>query len=147
MELDVLHLNCLPPCRSSRRLKHDFVIQPKPQFWHSGEVAFQLYGAKDLGAQDVASGRDEKIQGFDDVKEDLVLAIADPFATPGDGIGDGDWGTGLDFEFVGFLRYVSAVFVPLVSAVTQTFLHTRPCFDVATSQTHSCNILLSVVCG
>ena len=61
VELDVLHFNRLSPGRSSSRLEHDFVIQPQPQFWHSGEIALQLYGAKDLGAQDVAGGGDEKI--------------------------------------------------------------------------------------
>ena len=111
MKLDILHLDRLAPCRSAGRLKHDFVVQSKPQFWHPGEVTFQLYRTKNLRAQDVARGGDEKVQGFDDVKEDFVFAIANSFAAPGDGIGDGDWGTCLDFEFVRFLRYVSTVVV------------------------------------
>ena len=108
VKLDILHLDRLPPCRSSGRLKHDFIIQPKPQFRHPREIAFQLYGTKDLRAQDVAGRGDEKVQGFDDVEEDFVFAIANSFAAPGDGVGDGDGGAGLDFEFVGFLCYVSA---------------------------------------
>lgn len=30
MEFDILHFDRLPPRRSSRRLEHDLVIQPKP---------------------------------------------------------------------------------------------------------------------
>lgn len=115
VELDIFHFDRLPPRRSPCGLKHDLVIQPKPQFRHSGEVAFQFYGAKDLGAQDVAGGGDEKVQGFNNVEEDFVFAIANSFAAPGDGVCDGDGGTGLDFEFVGFLCYISA---PLICALT-----------------------------
>ena len=30
MELDIFHLDRLPPCRSPGRLEHDFIVQPKP---------------------------------------------------------------------------------------------------------------------
>ena len=55
MELDVFHLHRFPSCRSACGLKHDLVVQPQAQFGHSTQIALQLHGAQDLGAEDIAS--------------------------------------------------------------------------------------------
>ena len=109
VEFHVLHLHGLAPRRPPRRLEHDLVVQPQPQLGHAAEVAFQLHGAEDLGAEHVARGGDEQVEGLDDVEEDFVFAVADPFGPPRDGVGHGDGRPGLDFELVGFLRYVSVL--------------------------------------
>ena len=124
MEFHILHLHALPSRRSSRAFKHHFVVQPKPQFGHSREVAFQFYGAENLGTKDVTGGGDEEVERFNDVEEDFVFTVANPFGAPGDGVGDGDRGAGLDLELVGFLRYVSRI--PIVSASHCTFSRDSP---------------------
>lgn len=116
VELDVFHLHRLASRSAPCCLEHDLVVQPQTQLWHSTQIAFHLDRAQDLGSQDVAGCGNEEVQGFDDIEEDLVLAVADSFTSPGDGVGDGDWGAGLDFEFVGFLRDV-----PVRSAVLSFF--------------------------
>ena len=40
MEFHVLHLHRLPPCRPTRGLKHDFVIQSQAKLRHTTEVTF-----------------------------------------------------------------------------------------------------------
>ena len=107
MELHILHLHRLTPCRSSRALEHCFVVEPKAKFWHTRQVTLHLYSTEDFTPQDAAGRRDEKVEGFDYVEKDFVFAIADALAAPGDCVGDGDWGAGLDFELVGLLGYVS----------------------------------------
>lgn len=100
MEFHILHLHRLAPRRSPRRLEHHFVVQAKSELGHPAEVAFQLHGAEDLGAEDVAGGGDEEVEGLDYVEEDFVFAVADSFASPGDGVCYRYWGTSLDFELV-----------------------------------------------
>lgn len=116
VEFHVLHLHRFPPRCPPRRLEHDLVVQSQSQLGHAAEVAFQLHGAEDLGAENVACGGDEEVEGLDDVEEDFVFAVADSFRAPGDGVGHGDGGSGLDFEFVGFLRYVSGDVVSYVES-------------------------------
>jgi hypothetical protein len=77
MELDVFHLHSFASCCPSRCLKHHFVVQSQAQLRHPGEIAFHFDGAQDLRAQDVAVGGDEEVQGFDNIEEDFVLAVAD----------------------------------------------------------------------
>ena len=103
VELDVLHLYRLAPGRPSRRLEHGLVIEAEPQLGHAAQVAFQLDGAEDLAAEDVAGGADEEVEGFDDVEEDFIFPVSYPFAAPADGVGDGDGRPSLNFELVGFL--------------------------------------------
>ena len=107
MKLDILHLDCLSPRRSACSLEHGLIVEPQPQLGHPAEVALQLNGAEDLGAEDVSSGGDQEVKRFDDIKEDFVFAISDPFAAPGYGVCDGYGGAGLDFELMRLLRYIS----------------------------------------
>lgn len=135
VKLDILHFHGLSSRRATRGLKHNLIVQPQAKLRHSTQVALHLNGAQDLRSQNVPGGGYKEIEGFDDIEEDFILAVADSFASPGDGVGDGDWGAGLDFEFVRFLRDV-----PIRSAVL-SFFPPYLCWS------YSCNILLSVVCG
>ena len=97
MEFHILHLHRFALCRPPRRLKHDFVVQAQAELGHPRKVAFEFDGAEDFAAEDVACRGDEEVEGFDDVEEDFVFAVADSFAAPGDGVCDGYGGAGLDF--------------------------------------------------
>ena len=107
MKLDVLHLHGFSPRGTTGALEHGLVVEAEAQLRHAGEVALHLDGAEDLAAQHAARAGDEQVEGLDDVEEDFIFAVADPLAAPGDGVGDGYGGPGLDFEFVGFLGDVS----------------------------------------
>lgn len=48
MELDVFHLDRLPPRGPPCALKHHLVVQTKTQLGHSGEVALHLDGPQDF---------------------------------------------------------------------------------------------------
>lgn len=123
MELDIFHFHRLAPCCASSGLEHDLVVQAEPQLWHTAEITFQFHGAQDFGAEDIAGGGNEKVEGFDNVKEDFVFAVTDAFAAPRDGVRNGYRGPGLDFEFMGFLCDVSAGKVYL----SQPFCSTNHC--------------------
>lgn len=82
MEFHVFHLDRLSPRRPTRRFEHDLVVEPEPELRHPAQVAFEFDGAQDFGAQDVARGRDEEVEGLDDVEEDFVFAVSDPLAAP-----------------------------------------------------------------
>lgn len=103
MELDILHLDGLATGGAAGRLEHGLVVEAQPQLGHTAQVALHLDGTKNLTAQHVAVGADEQVEAFDDVEEDLVLAVTDTLGTPGDGIGDSDGRAGLDLELVGLL--------------------------------------------
>lgn len=107
MKFHIFHLNCFSPCRSTRRLKHGFIIQPKSQLWHAAQVAFQLDRTKDLRAEDITRRGNKEVQGFNHIEKDLIFAITYSFATPRNGICDGYRGASLDLEFMRFLRNVS----------------------------------------
>lgn len=100
VEFDVLHLDGLAARGAARRLEHDLVIEAESQLGHAAQVTLHLDRAENLRPQDIARCRYEEIQRFDHIQEDFVLAIADAFASPRDSVGNGDGGSGLDFEFV-----------------------------------------------
>ena len=79
VEFDVFHLDCLAACGAPGRLEHHLVVEAEAELGHAGEVALHLDGAEDLGAQYVAGGGDEEVEGFDDVEEDFVFPVADAF--------------------------------------------------------------------
>lgn len=153
MEFDILHFNGLAPSGCGRRVsrgqhtnegtrtstgafKHDLVVEAQSEFGHARKIALHLYGAEDLGADDVAFGIDEEVDALDDIEKDLVFPIADAFCPPRHGICDCIGGTGLDFEFVGLLGDVSG----------QTRVR-KPNARRKNSATNSWRILLSVVWG
>lgn len=82
MKFYVFHLDCLPPRRPAGSLEHGFVVESKPQLRHAAQIAFQFHRAQDLRPKDVAGGRDQKVEGFDDIQKDFIFAIPDAFATP-----------------------------------------------------------------
>jgi len=96
MEFDVLHFDSFPSARPSSILEHDFVVESQAQLRHARKVTFHLDGTENLRAQHVAVAVDEKVQRFNHVQEDFVLAVADPFGTPTDGVGNSYWRPGLD---------------------------------------------------
>lgn len=139
MEFDILHLHRLASCSATRCLKHNLVVQPQSKLRHSTQIALHLNGTQDLRSQDISGSGDEEIQGFDDIEEDFVLAVADSFASPRDGVGDGNRGSCLDFKLVRFLGNI-----PVEQISTRPVL---PPFVRVRVRAYSCNILLSVVCG
>lgn len=100
VELDVLHLDSLPPRGASRRLEHGLVVQSQPQFGHPAQITLHLDGAQDLRPQDVSVRRDEQVERFDHIQEHLVLAVADAFASPRDSVCDGNGRACLYLELV-----------------------------------------------
>lgn len=55
------------------------------------------------GELDETEGTNQQVDGLDDVEEDLILAVANAFGPPRDGVGDGHWGADLDLELVRLL--------------------------------------------
>ena len=106
VELDILHFHGLSSRRATRSLKHNFIVQPQAKLRHSTQVALHLNGAQDLRSQNVPGGGYKEIEGFDDIEEDFVLAVADSFASPRHGIGNSNRGSCLDFKLVRFLGNV-----------------------------------------
>ena len=100
MELDVLHLDGFAPRRAPRGFKHDFIVEPQPQFRHPGQVALQFDGAQNLAAQHIPRRTDQQVQTLNDIQKHLVLPVPDAFAPPADGVGDGDGRARLDLELV-----------------------------------------------
>lgn len=62
MEFHVFHLDCLAAGGAAGGLEHDFVVEAEAQLGHTGEVAFHLDCAEDLGAEDVAGRGDEEVE-------------------------------------------------------------------------------------
>ena len=103
VELDVFHLYGFAAGSPTGGLEHDLIIEAQAEFRHAGEVAFHLDRTKDLRAKDVAGRRHEQVERFNDIEEDLILAIADAFTTPGHGVGDSNRRPSLHLELVRFL--------------------------------------------
>lgn len=82
VELDIFHLHGFSSRCATRGLEHDLVVQPQTELRHSTQIALHLHGAQDLRSQDVSGGGYKEVQGFDDIEEDFVLAVADSFASP-----------------------------------------------------------------
>eukprot|EP00053_Salpingoeca_punica_P004551 m.49696 g.49696 ORF g.49696 m.49696 type:complete len:479 (+) comp12846_c0_seq1:384-1820(+) len=62
----------------------DLVVDAKLALGHAGEVALHADGARDVLAEHGAVGRQEDVDGLQDVEEELVLAVLDALAAPAD---------------------------------------------------------------
>lgn len=78
----------------------------------------------------------EKVDTLDNIEEYLVLAISDALRSPRDSIRHCHRWSNLDLELVGFLRDISIIDDTATTSVEYGYVYT-----------HSCKILLSVVCG
>jgi len=100
VELDVFHLDSLASCSAARGLEHGFVVQTQPQLGHTAQITLHLNSTQNLGPEHVSVRRHQQVERFDHVQENLVFAVADALASPGDGIGDSNGWPSLHFELV-----------------------------------------------
>lgn len=108
MELDVFHLDRLASGGPACRLKHDFIVQPETELRHATQIALHLNRAQDLRSKNISVRGNKEVQGLDHVEEYFVLAVADSFASPRDGVCDSDRWSCLDFQFVRLLCDIPA---------------------------------------
>src|SRR6478752_4029899 len=103
MKFDILHLDSLSSGSSTGGLEHDLIVKAQTQLGHTTEVTLHLNSTKDFRTEDVAICGNQQVKGFDDIKEDLVLAVSDTLGSPRNSVCDSNRWSGLDLELVGFL--------------------------------------------
>lgn len=80
----------------------------------------------------------KKVNTLNDIKEHFVFAVSDTLSSPRDSVRHCHRRTNLNLELVRFLRDISVI-------EDMSIIRTE--YEYNALSTHSCKILLSVVCG